>query len=219
MNIEEARQCLRYAGFVVLEEKRLGNNTGTQLRLNNGAIVNIYDKGTYHVQGKNTDGVETALSMMNPLDFNRLKGEYLNLDASIEYQMSMLISEWLQPESHGQTFEQWITQANIPFSSKVDLLENLVKPSVDSFTDLGTLASRIREVHKFRNTVAHCFPDFMGYRSSKGHDIPMEKVSIERLRGMTEEALDINNLLLNIWGDIASPPPFDYMLDVIDGPR
>ena len=61
MTVDKARQLLKAAGLEVVAESRLGNNTGFQLRLNNGAIVNVYDKGTVQVQGKNCDAVETAL--------------------------------------------------------------------------------------------------------------------------------------------------------------
>ena len=58
MTVDEAKQLLQVAGLVITEEKRLGNETGTQLRVNTGAIVNIYDKGTLNVQGMNKEEVE-----------------------------------------------------------------------------------------------------------------------------------------------------------------
>ena len=44
-----------------MDESRLGHNTGTQLRLSNGAIVNVFDKGTFNVQGKNQETVQAVL--------------------------------------------------------------------------------------------------------------------------------------------------------------
>jgi predicted nucleotide-binding protein len=58
MTVDEAKQLLQVAGLVITEEKRLGNETRTQLRVNTGAIVNIYDKGTLNVQGMNKEEVE-----------------------------------------------------------------------------------------------------------------------------------------------------------------
>jgi len=66
MTADEARRLLDSAGIVITEEKRLGNDTGTQLRANNGAVINIYDKGTLYVQGKNTAQVEAALTGEKP---------------------------------------------------------------------------------------------------------------------------------------------------------
>lgn len=61
MTIDEVRQRLANAGIAIGSESRLGNNTGVQLRLVNDAIVNVFDKGTCNVQGKNTEEVQAAL--------------------------------------------------------------------------------------------------------------------------------------------------------------
>jgi len=62
MTKDEAIMALNLAGLVITEEKRLGNESGLQLRIDNGAIVNIYDKGTHYVQGKNKEQVEAILA-------------------------------------------------------------------------------------------------------------------------------------------------------------
>lgn len=61
MELADIKSHLSKAGYTVKEEKRLGNNTGTQLRLTNGAIVNVFDKGTYNVQGTQSEAVEALL--------------------------------------------------------------------------------------------------------------------------------------------------------------
>lgn len=61
MKIEDVKGLLGAAGLTISSEQRLRNNTGTQLRLENGAIVNCFDKGTVNVQGKNKDIVEKVL--------------------------------------------------------------------------------------------------------------------------------------------------------------
>ena len=61
MTLGEIRQRLAENGFAIENESRLGNNTGTQLRLANGAIVNMFDKGTLSYQGKNTGEVKAAI--------------------------------------------------------------------------------------------------------------------------------------------------------------
>ncbi|HZP44592.1 MAG TPA: TIR domain-containing protein [Candidatus Binataceae bacterium] len=43
------------------EESRLGNDTGWQIRLKSGQIVNIFDKGTFNVQGKNPEIVRKLM--------------------------------------------------------------------------------------------------------------------------------------------------------------
>jgi predicted nucleotide-binding protein len=59
----EVRNLLLEAGIGIVSESRLPNNTGVQLRLSNEAIVNVFDKGTVNVQGKNTEQVQAALRM------------------------------------------------------------------------------------------------------------------------------------------------------------
>lgn len=61
MTLDEAKQLLEAAGLEIHSEKRLPNETGSQLRLTNDAIVNVFDKGTFNVQGKNKEQVEAAL--------------------------------------------------------------------------------------------------------------------------------------------------------------
>ena len=62
MTADEARHSLLRAGFQVASESRLPNNTGVQLRLTNDAIINVFDKGTFNVQGKNIEEVQAALA-------------------------------------------------------------------------------------------------------------------------------------------------------------
>lgn len=61
MDVSEARTLLGAAGLAVKGEERLRNDTGTQLRLKNGAIVNIFDNGNFNVQGRNMGEVEAVL--------------------------------------------------------------------------------------------------------------------------------------------------------------
>ena len=61
MTLEEARQYLVQAGYRIKKEERLGNNTGTQLRIERGAIVKVFDNGNYSCQGKNCEVVEALL--------------------------------------------------------------------------------------------------------------------------------------------------------------
>jgi len=61
MTLEEVKKRLAGGGHKVAKEDRLANDTGTQLRLDNGAIVNVFDKGTVNCQGKNCKTVEALL--------------------------------------------------------------------------------------------------------------------------------------------------------------
>lgn len=61
MDLNTAKALLAQKGFGVKGESRLGNDTGTQLRLQTGQIVNIFDKGSFNVQGKNPGDVKAVL--------------------------------------------------------------------------------------------------------------------------------------------------------------
>ena len=60
MTVDEIKTALNKAGLEVEDEARLPNNSGVQLRLKNGSIVNCFDTGTYNVQGKNQEVVNSA---------------------------------------------------------------------------------------------------------------------------------------------------------------
>ena len=61
MKVEEAKALLQSAQLPVSSETRLPNDTGTQLKLENGAIVNVYDSGKFNIQGKKQEIVNAAL--------------------------------------------------------------------------------------------------------------------------------------------------------------
>lgn len=121
MKLEEAKEKLIVAGYAIQDEKRLGNNTGTQLRLNNGAIVNIFDKGTISFQGVCPLEVKQALGIelpeSTPSDIKHQKKE-TNREVFVVYghdqvarnQLEVMLRRWgLEPlildqlPSEGQT--------------------------------------------------------------------------------------------------------------------
>lgn len=63
MTLEEIKACLKATGIGVTAEVPIPNGTGTQLRLQNGAIVNVFDTGKFNVQGKNQDVVKECLGI------------------------------------------------------------------------------------------------------------------------------------------------------------
>ena len=64
MTLEDARQRVVEAGYRIKKEERLGNNTGTRLRLDRGAVVDVYDNGNYSCQGKNCESLEALLDRL-----------------------------------------------------------------------------------------------------------------------------------------------------------
>ena len=61
LDVKEARQLLSAADLAIKSEKRLKNDTGCQIRLKNGGIVNVFDNGNFNVQGTHADVVKPVL--------------------------------------------------------------------------------------------------------------------------------------------------------------
>ena len=61
MDVDQAKNALFAAGMKIKSEERLANETGTQIRLVNGAIVNVFDNENFNVQGKKKAEVEGVL--------------------------------------------------------------------------------------------------------------------------------------------------------------
>lgn len=66
MTTKEIIKRLENNGLTILNNSRV-NNCGNKLEISNGAIVNVYDKGTFNVQGKNTEYVNNLLVTDNKL--------------------------------------------------------------------------------------------------------------------------------------------------------
>jgi predicted nucleotide-binding protein len=66
MNVDDAKRLLNEAGVDVQSVTRLPNDTGVQLRCAGGAVVNVYDSGSYTVQGRKDARVAEALNAGYP---------------------------------------------------------------------------------------------------------------------------------------------------------
>ncbi len=60
-DLENIKSIINKEGYQIEDEKRLGNNTGSQLRLKSGEIINIYDKGTIQFQGTQNGALEALI--------------------------------------------------------------------------------------------------------------------------------------------------------------
>ncbi len=113
MNLDEVKSKLKGSGHRIDKEDRLGNNSGTQLRLENGAIVNVYDNGKVHCQGKNSEEVQVlfteAVLSIPSAKSNKVFVVYGH-DTTAREQLELLLRRWnLEPiildqlASEGQT--------------------------------------------------------------------------------------------------------------------
>lgn len=117
MKIEEIVKVLNNSGQEVIERKRLPNDTGTQLKLNSGAVVNAFDKGTYNIQGKNKSDIEEILEQHQKSSSPKSLRQASNLvfvvyghDTNTRTQLEAMLRRWgIEPliidqlPSEGQT--------------------------------------------------------------------------------------------------------------------
>lgn len=116
MTLDEAKKRLVAAGYKIVKEERLRNDTGTQLRLDSGPIVNVFDNGTVNCQGKNRQAVEGQLGLREPAAQPVAAGANTTVfvvyghDATARDQLEAMLRRWgLEPiildqiASEGQT--------------------------------------------------------------------------------------------------------------------
>jgi predicted nucleotide-binding protein len=63
MDKDTAVEKLKGAGLAVRSDERMGNETGWQIRLDSGAIVNCYDNGNVTFQGRNQEAARAAIGL------------------------------------------------------------------------------------------------------------------------------------------------------------
>lgn len=110
-----ALDILSKQGLRVKSENRMGNDLGDQIKLENGAVINVYDKGTFYVQGKNANEVNALLESSNSSDasthdMNRNVFVVYGHDKKSRTELEALLRRWdFQPlildqlPSEGQT--------------------------------------------------------------------------------------------------------------------
>lgn len=112
MTKDEIKAIVTRNGYSIIEEKRTGNDLGTMLRLNNGCIINCWDKGTYNCQGKNVDVINALLSggPGKDVESNRKVFVVYGHDTNARTQLEAMLRRWdLEPlildqlASSGQT--------------------------------------------------------------------------------------------------------------------
>ena len=124
MTKDQIKAIITSKGYNVISETRATNNYGDVLRLNNGCIINCYDKGSYNCQGKNSAEIKAILEQAAPTDVSNRKGFVVyGHDQVARTQLEAMLRRWdLEPlildqlESSGHTIieklEEYIPQAD-----------------------------------------------------------------------------------------------------------
>lgn len=112
MTKDEIKAIVTRNGYSIIEEKRTGNNIGTMLKLDNGCIINCWDKGSHNCQGKNVDAIDALLSggPGKDVETNRKVFVVYGHDTNARTQLEAMLRRWdLEPlildqlASSGQT--------------------------------------------------------------------------------------------------------------------
>jgi hypothetical protein len=136
--------------------------------------------------------------------YQQMRGEYLSLMASPEYSVTLLIHDELGFTNYHEAFSEWFIEAPIPFTSKISLLERMYKgkPLLKKY---GGLGDRIRELHDFRNTLAHSFIQFDQTLIPKGKAIPQQRVSFETFVSKLKMLQRIEMYIHGLWFSMGGP--------------
>jgi hypothetical protein len=64
MTLQKAKEIITQVGVKIAIQHRFAFNTGTMLRLENYAMINIFDDGRYYIQGEDTEALVIAFGQV-----------------------------------------------------------------------------------------------------------------------------------------------------------
>ncbi len=64
MTLQQAKAIITQVGVKIAIQHRFAFNTGTMLRLENYAMINIFDDGRYYIQGEDTEALVIAFGQV-----------------------------------------------------------------------------------------------------------------------------------------------------------
>jgi hypothetical protein len=64
MTLQKAKEIITQVGIKIAIQHRFAFNTGTMLRLENYAMINIFDDGRYYIQGEDTEALVIAFGQV-----------------------------------------------------------------------------------------------------------------------------------------------------------
>ncbi len=130
--------------------------------------------------------------------------------------MSWVTAYMLELGEH-EVFQPWYVAAPIPFSSKLRLFADLMKPNATP--GFEGLPDRISKVQEYRNVVAHSFREHFGIRTSRGLDVTKQLGGLEDMRNRLEEAQKVESLLGSmLYSYLTGPMPLVSADDIADAP-
>jgi hypothetical protein len=64
MTLQQAKSIITQVGINIAIQHRFAFNTGTMLRLENYAMINIFDDGRYYIQGEDIEALVIAFGQV-----------------------------------------------------------------------------------------------------------------------------------------------------------
>ena len=127
-------------------------------------------------------------------EYERMRGEYLSLMASLEFHLTFLLVEYLEVHNHEAEFRGWFLEAPIPFRSKVRLFERIMEGTM--LEELhGDVLGDMREAYDFRNGLAHSFRQSASTTTARGKNVVEQRVSFEAISGKLLKLRALENLI------------------------
>ena len=145
-------------------------------------------------------------------EYERMRGEYLSLVASLEFNLTFFLVEVLDVKNYHRQFYDWFTRAPIPFNWKVGLFDSISKDWA-MLAQFGDVVGELRETYDFRNTLAHSFRTFRSTMTARGREIPSGKVTFAALKDRLERARHLDSLVLSMLVDHLEGPPIPISAD------
>ena len=146
------------------------------------------------------------------LEYERMRGEYLSLFASLEFNLTFLLSEFLDVQSHPDEFRKWFASAPLPFNSKVSLFEMLTRESI-MLSQFGDLGAELRDSNGFRNILAHSFRWSNSTMTARDKEVPEEQVAFPVVREKLERLRHLENLIVNMLANKIQGPIQPFSAD------
>jgi len=104
MTVQQAEAILLPTDVKIAFQHRFAFDTGTMLRLDNYAIISIFDDGRYYIQGDNTEALVIAFGLVEkPWDPATWNGEMPNHRP--EHMLERVVP-WFPPPGQNKRFEQ-----------------------------------------------------------------------------------------------------------------
>ena len=150
--------------------------------------------------------------------YQRMRGEYLSIMASLEYTMTFLLADYLEVNNYQNEFHKWFIEAPIPFKSKVTLFKKMLKgdPQIEQFGDIW---KQLRDLQEFRNVLAHSFRQLDSTLTARGRTITAKHVSFETLREKLGKLRFLENLIGGmLYSELQGPLPPISADDFADWP-